>query len=43
MECVGNFDFVKDEWIGEVLSNDGQARPRDWPPAFAIERTPLCV
>ena len=37
MECVGNFDFVKDEWIGEVLSNDGQARPRDWPPAFAIE------
>ena len=37
MEYVGNFDFVKDEWIGEILSNDGQARPRDWPPACAIE------
>ena len=37
MKYVDNFQFVKDEWIQELLLNEGQARPRDWPPAFAVE------
>jgi len=31
MKYVDNFQFVKDEWIQELLLNEGQARPRDWP------------
>ena len=38
MKYIGNFDFVQDSWIEEILSKEGQARPRDWPPAFAVER-----
>ena len=37
MKYVDNFQFVEDEWIQELLLNEGQARPRDWPPAFAVE------
>jgi hypothetical protein len=37
MKYVNNFNFIKDEWIEELLCIDGQARPRDWPPAFAVE------
>lgn len=29
--------WVQDSWIEEILSKDGQARPRDWPPAFKVE------
>ena len=37
MKYLGNYDFIKDAWIKEILNTEGQARPRDWPPAFAIE------
>ena len=37
MKFLGNFNFIEDAWIAELLSKDGQARPRDWPPAFAVE------
>lgn len=37
MNYLGNYNFLEDEWIKEVLSKEGQARPRDWPPAFAVE------
>jgi hypothetical protein len=37
MNYLGNYDFVQDDWLQEILSSDGQARPRDWPPAYAIE------
>lgn len=37
MNLIGNYNFVQDSWIQEVIDNDGQARPRDWPPAFAVE------
>lgn len=38
MEYIGNFaEFIKDEWIEEVLAGTGKARPRDWPPAFTHE------
>ena len=37
MKYVGNYNTLKDEWLQELIANDGQARPRDWPPAFAIE------
>lgn len=37
MIFLGNYNFVKDSWIQEILNTEGQARPRDWPPAFAVE------
>lgn len=37
MKYIGNFNFIQDIWIEEILSKEGQARPRDWPPAFTVE------
>jgi hypothetical protein len=38
MNYIGNFsNWIQDTWIQEILSSIGQARPRDWPPAFVIE------
>lgn len=38
MRFLKNYrDWVQDQWIEEILSKDGQARPRDWPPSFKIE------
>ena len=37
MKYVGNFNFIQDSWIDEILSIDGQARPRDWPALNAVE------
>ena len=37
MQYLGNYDFIKDSWIFEILSKDGQARPRDWPASSAVE------
>jgi quercetin dioxygenase-like cupin family protein len=37
MEYVGNFNFMQDEWLEEILSTEGQARPRDWSPSNAVE------
>ena len=37
MNYLGNNDFIKQEWIDEVLNKFGQGRPRDWPPANAVE------
>lgn len=37
MQYLGNYDFIKDNWIFEILSKDGQARPRDWPASSAVE------
>jgi hypothetical protein len=30
MNFIGNFKFINDAWIDEVMFTDGQARPRDW-------------
>ena len=37
MNYLDNKNFIKQEWIDEVMFNDGQARPRDWPATNAIE------
>lgn len=37
MNYIGNFNFFKNSWIQELLDNDGQARPRDWPAINAVE------
>lgn len=37
MQFIGNFKFINDCWITEVLSKEGQARPRDWPAINAVE------
>lgn len=37
MKCIGNFNFIQDSWIDEIMFNDGQARPRDWPAFNAVE------
>jgi len=38
VKYIGNFaEFIKDEWITEVLSGRGKARPKDWPPAYTQE------
>lgn len=38
MRYAGNFSsWIQDSWIQEILSSPGQARPRDWPPAYAVE------
>jgi hypothetical protein len=37
MKYVGNYNFIEESWITEILNTTGQARPRDWPPASAAE------
>lgn len=38
MKYIGNYStWIKKEWVNTILSTDGQARPRDWPPASAVE------
>lgn len=37
MQFVGNFKFINDNWATEVLSKDGQARPRDWTAINTVE------
>lgn len=37
MQFIGNFNFIQDGWIDEVMFKDGQARPRDWPAVNAVE------
>ena len=37
MKFLGNFSFIEDSWIDEILNKFGQGRPRDWPPASAVE------
>lgn len=37
MKFVGNFNFIQDQWVAEILSKDGQARPRDWPAVNSVE------
>ena len=37
MKYIGNHNFIQDEWLIELLNTEGQARPRDWPPAYAVE------
>ena len=37
MKFLGNFNFIEDAWIKEVLNKFGQGRPRDWPPINAVE------
>ena len=37
MDWIGNFNFIQDSWIQEVLNTAGQARPRDWPASSAVE------
>lgn len=37
MKYLGNHNFIKDDWIMEILSKEGQARPRDWPAINVIE------
>lgn len=38
MNYLGNYaSYIKNEWIDEILSMEGKARPRDWPPAYKHE------
>lgn len=38
MICIGNWKHIIDHNLkSRVLDTVGQARPRDWPPAFAVE------
>ena len=38
MKYIGNYStWIKEEWVDIILSKDGQARPRDWPQASAVE------
>jgi hypothetical protein len=38
MKYIGNYShWIDPNWENIILSKDGQARPRDWPPASAIE------
>lgn len=38
MKFIKNYkSWIQDSWIDELLEKDGQARPRDWPPAFKVE------
>lgn len=38
MNYIGNYsDWIENYWLAEILSNDGQARPRDWPAVNAVE------
>lgn len=38
MKYIGNFkNWINSSWRQEILSIEGQARPRDWPPINAVE------
>jgi hypothetical protein len=38
MLCIGNWNHYIDTSLRQsVLDTEGRARPRDWPPAFAVE------
>jgi hypothetical protein len=38
MKYIGNYaSWIQQEWIDAILSKNGQARPRDWPPSSAVE------
>lgn len=38
MRYIGNFSsWVDPIWQQKILTSSGQARPRDWPPASAVE------
>ena len=38
MICIGNWKYNIHPYLRQrVLDLEGQARPRDWPPAFAVE------
>jgi hypothetical protein len=38
MRNIGNFSsWINPMWVDHILKNDGQARPRDWPPSSAAE------
>jgi hypothetical protein len=38
MKYIGNYkSWIDPLWENLILSRDGQARPRDWPPSSAVE------
>jgi len=38
MKLLNNYArWINDLWITAILEKEGQARPRDWPPAYAQE------
>jgi len=38
VRCIGNWkDVISSNLRQRVLDTEGQARPRDWPPVFAVE------
>jgi hypothetical protein len=38
MKFIGNYNtWIDPLWEHKILTTDGQARPRDWPPATAVE------
>lgn len=38
MKFIGNYaHWIDPTWEERILHSDGQARPRDWPPASAVE------
>lgn len=38
MKFIGNYDsWIDPQWKEKILSTEGQARPRDWPPESAVE------
>ena len=38
MKFVGNYStWIDPLWEHKILTTNGQARPRDWPPATAVE------
>lgn len=38
MNFIGNFaHLIKDEWLEEIQTKTGRARPKDWPPMFRHE------
>jgi hypothetical protein len=38
MKFINNYrTWINPQWANYILANDGQARPRDWPPASAAE------
>ena len=38
MKYIGNYsDWIDPLWEHKILTTNGQARPRDWPAATAVE------
>lgn len=38
MKYIGNYsEWINPEWIDQVMSKDGQGRPRDWTPVYGVE------